>query len=178
MRTVSLINGQILFIREAVRQDATRLIQYLEKIPYDSEFLTFGPGELTLSVDEEEKMILESSEARNKITLVVEVENKIVGCLNFRGGPRPRNEHAGEFGVSVLKEYWGQGIGTALIKEMIEWAKTSRVVRKIDLLVRSDNGRAVHIYEKLGFMREGVIRRGVLISGQFYDYIHMGYLIN
>ena len=178
MRTVSLINGQILSIREALRQDATRLIQYLEKIPYDSEFLTFGPGELTLSVDEEEKMIVENYQAPNKVTLVVEVDNKIIGCLNFRGGPRPRNEHAGEFGVSVLKEYWGQGIGSAMIQEMIEWAKATKVVRKINLLVRIDNTRAVHIYEKLGFMREGVISRGVFISGQFYDYIHMGYLIN
>jgi len=150
----------------------------LEKIPYDSEFLTFGPGELTRSVDEEEKMIIESSKAQNKVTLVVEVENMIVGCLNFRGGTRPRNEHAGEFGVSVLKKYWGQGIGSAMIEEMIEWAKVSTVIRKINLLVRSDNSRAVHIYEKLGFMREGVISRGVFISGQFYDYIHMGYLIN
>jgi len=133
---------------------------------------------LTRSVDEEEKMIIESSKAQNKVTLVVEVENMIVGCLNFRGGTRPRNEHAGEFGVSVLKKYWGQGIGSAMIEEMIEWAKVSTVIRKINLLVRSDNSRAVHIYEKLGFMREGVISRGVFISGQFYDYIHMGYLIN
>lgn len=177
MKMVQLTNGQVLLIREAVREDATRIIQYLEKIPYDTEFLTFGPGELTVSVDEEEKIIEESLKARNKVTLVAEVENEIVGCLNFRGGPRPRNEHAGEFGVSVLKDYWGQGIGKAMIEEMIEWAKVSKVVRKINLLVRSDNRRAIHIYERLGFMPEGVISRGVFMSGQFYDYIHMGYLI-
>jgi len=178
MKSVRLTNGQLLYTREAVRQDAVRIIQYLEEIPYDTEFLTFGPGELTMSVDEEETMIEESRNARNKVTIVAEVENKIVGCLNFRGGPRPRNEHAGEFGVSVLKEYWGQGVGSIMIEEMIEWAKASKVVRKINLLVRSDNSRAVHIYEKFGFMPEGVISRGVFISGKFYDYIHMGYLIS
>jgi len=64
-----------------------------------------------------------------------------------------------------------------MIEEMIEWAKVSNVVRKINLLVRVDNSRAIHIYEKIGFVREGVISRGVFMSGQFYDYIHMGYLI-
>lgn len=177
MKTVRLTHGQVLSIREAVREDAARLIQYLVKIPYDTEYLTMGPGELTVSVEEEEKMLEESHKARNKVVLVAEVNHEIVGCLNFRGGPRPRNEHAGEFGVSVSKEYWGQGIGCAMIEELIEWAKVSKVVRKINLLVRSDNSRAVHIYEKLGFMSEGVISRGVFISGQFYDYIHMGYLI-
>ena len=177
MKTVRLTNGQVLSIREAVREDAARLIQYLEKIPYDTEFLTFGPGELTVSVHEQEKVIEESHKTRNKIMLVAEVNLEIVGCLNFRGGPRPRNEHAGEFGVSVSKKYWGQGIGSVMIEEMFEWAKVSTVVRKINLMVRSDNIRAVHIYEKLGFMREGVISRGVFISGQFYDYIQMGYLI-
>lgn len=178
MKTTQLSNGQVLVIRKAVIQDAPRMIQYLERIAQDTEFLTFGPGELTLSVIEEEKLIEESCNGRNKVTFVAEVENEIIGCLNFRGGPRPRNEHAGEFGVSVLKDYWGQGIGSTMIEEMIEWAKVSNVVRKINLLVRIDNIRAIHIYEKLEFMREGVISRGVFISGQFYDYLHMGYQVH
>ncbi len=177
MKSVRLSNGQVLSIRDAVRDDAARIIQYLEKIPFESEYLTFGPGELTVTVDEEEKMIEESIKAQNKVMLVAEVDNVLVSCLNFRGGPRPRNEHAGEFGVSVLKEYWGLGIGNAMIVEMFEWAKVSKVVRKINLMVRSDNSKAVHLYEKHGFMCEGVISRGMFVSGEFYDLIHMGYLI-
>ena len=178
MKTIRLSKGQVLSIREAVIQDAASMIRYLERIAQDTEFLTFGPGELTMSVNDEEKLLEESCKFKNKVTLVAEVENEIIGCLTFRGGPRPRNEHAGEFGISVLKDYWGQGIGSTMIEETIEWAKVSNVVRKINLLVRIDNERAVRIYEKLGFMREGVISRGVFISDQFYDYIYMGYLVD
>lgn len=50
---------------------------------------------------------------------IAEINEKIVGCLNFSGGPRQRIAHVGEFAVSVLKEYWGNGIGKELIKYLI-----------------------------------------------------------
>ena len=43
---------------------------------------------------------------------MAQVGGRIVGTLNFSGGARPRTAHIGEIGVSVLKEYWGKGIGT------------------------------------------------------------------
>lgn len=178
MTSIQLNNGQTVVLREAVGQDGRAIIGYLEKIAYDTEFLTFGPGELTISIKDEEKIIEENSRARNKFLLLAVADNEIVGCLNFSGGPRSRNEHAGEFGISLLKDYWGKGIGSTMIKIMIEWAKTTGVVRKINLLVRTDNHRAVRLYENLGFFREGIISRGVYLSGQFYDYFHMGYLVD
>jgi RimJ/RimL family protein N-acetyltransferase len=176
--SILLDNGQTVVIREAVGQDSMPLIEYLGKIAEDTEFLTFGPGELNISHKEEEKLINEIFLAKNKIMLLAVAENEVIGCLNFRGGPRSRNEHAGEFGISVLKDYWGKGIGSLMIKQMIIWAKETGVIRKINLLARCDNDRALRLYESLGFFREGIISRGVYLSGQFYDYIYMGYLID
>jgi len=106
--------------------------------------------------------------------IIALVGDRVIGSLHFTGGARARIHHTGEFGVSVFKDYWGQGIGTAMVQELIHWSKDSKVIRKLNLRVRSDNDRAIRVYEKLGFVQEGLITREFFISEQFYDCICMG----
>lgn len=110
--------------------------------------------------------------------IVAEIERKIIGLLNFSGGKRARTLHTGEFGVSVLKAYWGQGVGTSLIEYLINWCKENGVIRKINLRVRSDNASAIHVYKSLGFKEEGLITRDFYIDNKFYDSIQMGLSID
>ncbi|MDI6878716.1 MAG: GNAT family protein [Desulfitobacteriaceae bacterium] len=174
MKLIQLKNGQTVLLREAVKEDAPELVTYLHKIGGESDFLTFGYGELSVSVNDEEALLEDSRNAQNKIMILALVGDKIIGNLHFTGGGRARIKHTGEFGVSVLKDYWNQGIGTALVQELIQWAKASNVIRKLNLRVRSDNESAIRIYEKLGFIKEGFITREFFISEQFYNSIHMG----
>lgn len=174
MKSIQLNNGQTVLLREAVKEDAHELISYLNKIGEESDFLTFGRGEFSVSVSDEETMLEESRTAKNKIMLLALVGNRVVGCLHFAGGARARIQHSGEFGVSVLKDYWDLGIGTAMVQELIQWAKASNVIRKLNLRVRSDNATAFRVYEKLGFTQEGLITREFFISGQLYNSIYMG----
>ena len=178
MKTIHLKNGQAVLLREAIKEDASELVIYLQKIGNESDFLTFGPGELSVSVSDEEAILEESRTAKNKIMLLALVGSKVIGCLHFTGGVRARIQHTGEFGVSVLKNYWDQGIGTAMVQELIQWAKDSSEIRKLNLRVRSDNDRAVRVYENLGFIQEGLITREFFISGQFFDCFYMGLTID
>lgn len=178
MKSIHLKNGQTVLLREAVKEDASKLITYLQQIGAESDFLTFGPGELSISVSDEEVILEESRAAKNKIMLLALVDNRVIGGLHFVGGSRARIQHTGEFGVSVQKDYWDQGIGTAIVYELIQWAKASNIIRKLNLRVRSDNDRAIRVYEKLEFVQEGFITREFLISGQFYNFIYMGLCID
>lgn len=178
MKSIQLKNGQTVLLREAVKEDAPELVTYLHKIGGESDFLTFGFGELSVSVNDEEALLDDSRNAQNKIMILALVGGKIIGNLHFTGGARARIQHTGEFGVSVLKDYWNQGIGTAMVQELIQWAKASKVIRKLNLRVRSDNESAIRVYEKLGFIKEGLITREFFISGQFYNSIHMGLSID
>jgi len=74
-------------IREAVKEDATELVTYLHKIGNESDFLTFGPGELSVSVSAEEVILEESRNANNKIMILDLVGNK--GNSNLVG----KSEH-------------------------------------------------------------------------------------
>jgi len=172
------INDEKVIIRKAKKSDAKALIEYLNVIGGESDFLTFGIGEFEKSVEQEEDYIENILGQENALSIVAEVNGKVVGNLNFSGGPRHRTAHSGEFGISVLKEYWGNGIGEELIKYLINWSKNSGIIRKIDLRTRTDNTRSIHLYEKLGFLKEGIVKRDFSINGEFYDSFLMGLLID
>jgi RimJ/RimL family protein N-acetyltransferase len=99
--------------------------------------------------------------------------DRIVGSLNFIGGSRERTKHKGEFGMSVLKDFWGLGIGSALLQSLIEWAKGSGI-RKIQLEVMADNERAINLYKKFGFKIEGRKEKAVFKNGEYTDILVMG----
>jgi Acetyltransferases, including N-acetylases of ribosomal proteins len=165
-------------IREATAEDADKLLEYIEKIASDTEFLTFGPGEFQLTRDQERDTLDSYSLRDNALYLVAEIDGTIVGSLNFSGGSRLRTAHTGEFGISVLKAYWGKHIGKVLLKTLIEWAHQFHIIRKINLRVREDNDRAIRLYTSLGFIQEGIIKRDLFIDGRFYSSVLMGLAIN
>jgi len=178
MKQLKLKNGSAAVIRKVTKSDAEAMLEYINTISRESEFLTFGEGDMSITVEQEESFIDNISKQNNALFIIVEIEGKIIGNLNFSGGARPRIAHTGEFGVSVLEEYWNYGIATQLINYLIEWCKESGIIRKVNLRVRSDNHAAIHIYKKLGFNEEGLIKREFLINDKFYDSIFMGLVID
>ncbi len=76
--------------------------------------------------------------------------------------------HRAEFGISVVKSEWGQGIGRALLQKCIMYAK-EHMIELINLEVRSDNIRAIHVYEKYGF-RKNQGTAYYKMDGTYYDF--------
>ncbi|WP_078596092.1 GNAT family N-acetyltransferase [Evansella clarkii] len=74
------------------------------------------------------------------------------------------------------KEYWGKGYGTEAFKLLIDYAFLELNLHRLSLRVFSLNEKAVHIYTKLGFVKEGVIRESLYRHGQWHDIINMGIL--
>ena len=75
--------------------------------------------------------------------------------------------------MTVIRQYWGSGIGTLMLDAAIAWAKDTNIIKKINLRVRTDNKRAISLYEKKGFLREGRIRKEIFIDGKYYDHYWM-----
>jgi len=158
-KSMKLRNGATLTIREAKKEDAVQLLEYVNKIAGETDFFTFGPGEFDLSLEQEEQFIEKHLNSNNKLFVIAQIDQELAGNLGFTGGDRPRLRHAGEFGCGVLKEYWGLGIGSGLVENLIDWARSSGIIRKINLKVRLDNERAIKLYERFGFVNEGLISR-------------------
>ncbi len=174
MKTVILKDGRIVTIRKASKSDAASMIKYIDIICRESDYLTFGEGEFQMSIEQEENLIESKSKADNALFLVAEFNGEIVGNLSFNAGMRKRIRHVGEFGVSVRGDYWGLGIGRALIEYLIDWAEEAGIVRKINLRVRTDNENAIKLYKSLGFEMEGRLSRDFMIDNEFFDTYQMG----
>lgn len=65
--------------------------------------------------------------------------------------------HKATFGISVHDDYQNKGLGYILTEYMLEIAE-SRGLKKVELTVVTHNSRAIHLYEKFGFEKEGLVR--------------------
>ena len=173
-KKIKLKNGQNCIFRQPKEDDAQKMLDYLNVISAETNFITFGKGELPWNIEEKQKFIKEHLDDDNKLLLIAEVDGSIVSIASFSGGKSKRILHIGELGITVLKKYWNLGIGFALTENIIDWAKNSGLVRKIFLKVRVDNKRAIKLYSKFGFTYEGTITRQLLIDKKFHDAYLMG----
>lgn len=100
-------------------------------------------------------------------------DDRIVGELSAFG----RENRPAEIGMSVAKGWRGRGVGTALMRTCVEWAR-ERAIHKLALQVWPHNDVALHLYEKFGFEREGVLRAHYRRqNGELWDAVVMGLLL-
>lgn len=178
MKEIILRTQETLIIRDIEVQDAAKIIQYVKLVATESDNLTFGPGEFDISLKQEEMFIREVLHKKNSRFVVAEIEGEIVGLADIQCGSRPRIQHTGELGLSVRKSHWHLGIGEAIMRFLLEWAKETKIIRKVNLHVREDNIPAINLYKKLQFVEEGRISRNLCVNGTFYSTIAMGIHIN
>ena len=171
--THKLRNGIEMIIREATGEDARTVLDYVHRVCGETDFLTFGPGEFEINENQEKEFLENSRKTNNNLYILGLINGRIVSSLNFSGGQRNRIKHCGEFGMTVQKQYWGVGIGTLMLDTLIAWAKETNIIKKINLRVRTDNKRAILLYERRGFVKEAKIRKEIFIDGQFYDHYWM-----
>ncbi len=161
-------------IREARPADAAQILEYVNACCAESPFLSFGAGEFELTVEQEEAFLGEVAGRDNALFLVAIIDGELVGNAVFQGGQRSRIRHAGELSMLVRRAHWGRGIGAQLLDALVEWARASAVVTKVDLRVREDNDRAIQLYRSRGFVEEGRIADQVVVEGQSHAYLWMG----
>lgn len=78
--------------------------------------------------------------------------------------------HRGEIGIGIKKSAWGLGIGSMLMEKLLDFAFNKAHTEIISLEVRSDNKRAIHLYEKYGFQKVGCFKGYFKINGEFIDF--------
>lgn len=83
--------------------------------------------------------------------------------------------HCGSLGMGLLPAYRGQGLGERLLRTCIAKA-WSRGLTRIELAARADNLRAIRLYVRLGFVHEGLKRRGMRFGSTYHDTVVMGLL--
>ncbi|CAG9610610.1 L-amino acid N-acetyltransferase AaaT [Pseudoneobacillus rhizosphaerae] len=162
------------FIRSAQENDAKNLSEVRLQIDGETENMDREKGEAYIDEVGFKQLIKEDTVSARNLFLVSEANGRIVGFSRCEGNQLKRMSHKVEFGVCVLKEFWGYGIGANLLKETIRWAETEEI-KKITLNVLETNEKAIKLYKNYGFEVEGVLKKDKLLSdGNYYNTVIMG----
>lgn len=108
--------------------------------------------------------------------LVAELGGRIVGMAGLHRETHHRLSHAARIGMSVHDDFAGRGIGTALMSAVVELAERWWNIRRLELNVYADNTRAIALYERFGFQREGRFRDYAWRDGAYVDSLAMARL--
>lgn len=160
--------------RSAIHKDAKELSEIRLQIDGETENLDREKGEAFIDVRGFEQLIKVDTESERNLFLVVVVDDKIVGFSRCEGNTLKRFAHKVGFGVAVLKDYWGYGMGKNLLQQSISWAD-SNGIKKMTLQVLEKNKKAIYLYETLGFKTEGILENDKMLSdGRYYHTVAMG----
>lgn len=113
---------------------------------------------------------LEQIKKGEKIHLEMYVNGAYAGNGYVERGKFRRN-HVGYLGVSVSSDYRGEGLGTVLMTTLIDEARKLGL-RLLTLSCFENNERALHVYEKLGFVRSGVTPGAIAFKGAYIGEVH------
>lgn len=175
--SLKLKNGMDLLQRNAEETDAEKMIEYLNIIGGESDNLLFGKNEFRLNLEQEREYLRNAKEDSNTLMLLGFIDDNIVSVAQISASNRARIVHNSEIAISVKKEYWHMGIGSAQMNELIAFAKNNGKTRNISLGVRAENENAIKLYEKCGFTKVGVHKNFFNINESFSDEILMDLLL-
>jgi len=137
------------------------------------------PGQLASRPDEIDegavrRMIVDFDERRLGVYLVAEGPGGVVGHAYLEPLSLAVTSHVVRLLIAVHAGHQGQGVGRALMNELLAWARSSPHVEKVELQVRSSNDRAIALYRSLGFVEEGRKTRRLKVGpGAYIDDLYM-----
>ena len=163
-------------VREATPDDAAASIALFERLYAETSFLLWEPGEAHVTVEEQARRIAQTAENDAGVTFCCEAGGELIGVAFGSRGAAKRRRHALHLVIGVVQAWTGKGVGRRLMEALEAWAR-SRDVHRLELTVNVRNHRALALYEKLGFEREGVKRHSMRIEGEYVDELYMSKLL-
>lgn len=119
-----------------------------------------------------ERHILDQTERR----FVVENDEQFIGVVELVDID-PLHRHT-EIQIIINSDYQGHGYAQLAMKSGIDYAFKVLNMHKVYLYVDVDNSAAIHIYKKVGFIEEGILRQHFFAEGRYHDSLMMGILAN
>ena len=159
-QTILLKNGKEAMIRNGDEPDGAAVFDVFNRTHGETDYLLTYPDENSFDSEQEAQFLKEKAISPNEIELVAIVDGKIAGTAGIESvGEKYKVKHRAEFGIGILKEYWGLGLGKALTKACIQCAIDAGY-EQLELNVIAENERALSLYRSLGFIEYGRNPRG------------------
>jgi RimJ/RimL family protein N-acetyltransferase len=163
-------------VREALLADAAGLTAFLGALYAETRFMLYEPGEFPGTEERQARRIEEIARSESGVIFVCEADGEIIGAVFGTRGIAQRTRHSLYVVIGVRRAWVGRGVGHALLQALEAWAR-SKALHRLELNVDVKNARAIALYEKCGFEREGVKRHSRKVDGQYSDELYMSKLI-
>ena len=173
-KEILLKNGKTCLLRRPEESDAEILLDYLQTTSAETPYMIREPEEVRTSLEEEVDFIRKNRENPKALMVSAFVDGKLAGSCSFAGSSeRNRMQHRCTVGISLYREFWGLGIGTALMGEILAGAKAAGF-EQAELDVVSTNAPAIALYKKFGFETTGIIPHAFKYrDGSYADFLFM-----
>lgn len=166
------------YFSQAGPADAVAFIGFMNQVAKETDYLVMDETGFRFSVDEMEAIFTAGLENPRELCLLAKIGSEIIGAVSVKASRQFRISHIGNIFIAVKKAYWGHGLGTILLEEVVHWAEEMDLLKRLELTVQVRNQAAVHLYQKLGFSIEGTQVRGARTDeGEWLDLYYMGKLI-
>ncbi len=158
--TVTLRDGRTCVLRNGTPRDAEAAAEVFNRTHAETDFLASYPDEHSVTPDEEAGFLQRMTESPNEIELLAEIDGRVVGLAGIHCiGAREKLRHRAGFGISILRDFWGLGVGRALTRACVACAKQAGYAQ-IELEAVADNEHALALYRSEGFSEYGRNPRG------------------
>lgn len=135
--------------------DAETMIAFMKQSYSETPFLSSMPEEFDVSVEEELEFLRRHERSEKDCMIGAWIGGRLAGTVRLSAvRDNYRLRHRAKVGVSVLKEFWGRGVGSMLMDAALNTA-ASAGYRQVELEVCADNERAIRLYKKFGFEEYG-----------------------
>jgi putative acetyltransferase len=165
-KNVTLKNAQEVFLRPELSTDTEMLWEMFSTISEDSldnlvlPFTRERIESWTSNIDYDKNLPI--------LAVVKEGKHRIIGSASLSFNSAEALKHKAELGITVHDDYQNMGLGTAMVNHLLDIARKKHL-KKVFLLVNTDNSKAIHVYEKCGFQIEARLRKEYYRRGQYGD---------
>lgn len=159
-KKIILKNGKEALLRNGDTADGAEVKEVFDITHTETDYLLSYSDENSFDAQQEADYLHEKTESSDEIEIVAAVDGRIAGTAGIEAvGRKHKLRHRAEFGIGILKEYWGLGIGRALAEACIECAEKAGYTQ-LELNVAAENTRAVSLYKSIGYVEFGRNPRG------------------
>ena len=159
---MEIITGERLRLRSASVAD----LDYIMKLQFAAENLKF----IVPFEEEYHREILKSADKLDIIVEEIEMGER-VGYFMLRELDSPCAEY-----THVIIEKKNRGYGREALKLLLKWTFETKNYHRVWIDCKDYNSIALHLYESLGFVREGLLREILLTNGVYENLIVLGML--
>lgn len=173
-RTVALKDGTTAVIRRVTPEDVGPFVTHRLRAALDYGKIATEPDEVETDLERQKEFLARWTSSEEGLLLCATVGGEMAAMLGLHPIPFKKCRHVRDLGMSVVDPWKGLGLGTALLGEAVEWARSHPGVFKLTLQVFDENEAALALYRRAGFVEEGRLRAQYRFrDGSYHDAVVM-----